>query len=254
MTERYVHGHSPNVLAAHGSRTAENSCAYFLDRLDASMSLLDIGCGPGSITADLARLVGRVVGVDAAPAAISAARQRYNQPNLQFQVADVYALPYPDDAFDVVHAHQVLQHLADPVAALKEMARVARRFVAVRDADYGAMTWAPAGLEEWRDIYREIAYDGGGEPDAGRHLFEWALAAELQDSRVTSSTWTFSTPDEISWWSRSWASRVNEPAFLAQAEAIGRDGTGLAEAWRQWGSDPGAWFVVPHGELIAVLD
>ena len=59
---------------------------------------------------------------------------------MTFEVGDVYALAAADDSFDVVHAHQVLQHLTDPVAALREMARVCRPggVIAVRDVDYGA--------------------------------------------------------------------------------------------------------------------
>ncbi|MGJ3561710.1 class I SAM-dependent methyltransferase [Streptomyces sp. INA 01156] len=65
--------------------------------------------------------------------------------NTAFTVGDVHALDFPDDTFSVVHAHQVLQHVGDPVRALREMMRVTRPggFVAVRDADYAAMTWYP---------------------------------------------------------------------------------------------------------------
>ena len=65
--------------------------------------------------------------------------------NLRLLVGDVYQLGFADAAFDVVHAHQLVQHLADPVAALREMRRVCKPggLVAVRDADYSAMTWHP---------------------------------------------------------------------------------------------------------------
>lgn len=150
----YTHGHHESVLRSHRWRTAENSAAYLLDHLAPGLAVLDVGCGPGTITADLARLVapGRVTAVDASEAALDEARRAAGA-NVDFAVADVHALDFPDASFDVVHAHQVLQHVGDPVRALREMRRVCRPggIVAVRDADYAAMTWYPAtpGLEEW---------------------------------------------------------------------------------------------------------
>src|SRR5215213_4572345 len=117
----YTHGHQEPVLRSHRWRTAENSCAYLLPHLRADMTLLDVGCGPGSITADLADRVGRVVGVDRSPEAVGAARA--DHPGIDFRVADLHDL---DERFDVVHAHQVLQHLQDPVAALARLASLAR--------------------------------------------------------------------------------------------------------------------------------
>ena len=95
----------------------------------------------------------------------------------------MHALDLADDSFDVVHAHQVLQHVADPVAALREMARVTRPggVVGVRDSDYAAFAWYPRlpGLDRWLALYQAAARANGGEPDAGRHLLAWAHAAGL---------------------------------------------------------------------------
>src|SRR5439155_4360764 len=78
---------------------------------------------------------------------------------------DVYALGYDDASFDVVHAHQVLQHLSNPVAALKEMRRVTRPggIVAVRDGDYSCFSWAPLDprLDRWQELYRAVARKNG---------------------------------------------------------------------------------------------
>ena len=54
MAEDYMHGHHSSVVSSHARRTAENSVAYLLPHLRAGMSLLDVGCGPGTITVDLA--------------------------------------------------------------------------------------------------------------------------------------------------------------------------------------------------------
>ena len=75
-----------------------------------------------------------------------------------FESGDVYALGYDDASFDVVHAHRVLQHLSNPVAALKERRRVTRPggIVAVRDGDYSCFSWAPLDprLDRWQELYR----------------------------------------------------------------------------------------------------
>ena len=143
MPDAYTHGHHESVLRSHRWRTAENSAAYLLPHLRPGLSVLDVGSGPGSITADLAALVapGRVVGTDASADVIAQASADHTAPGLSFEVGDAYALPYDGGEFDVVHAHQVLQHLTDPVAALREMSRVCKPdgWVAARDADYAAM-------------------------------------------------------------------------------------------------------------------
>ena len=91
------------------------------------ISLLDVGCGPGTITADLARGIpgGSVVGVDLPVDVVGAARAEFGTANLRFAVGNVYALQFDNGSFDLVYAHQVLQHLGDPVAALREMLGVA---------------------------------------------------------------------------------------------------------------------------------
>ena len=74
----YTHGHHESVLRSHTWRTAENSAAYLLPHLRPGLSLLDIGCGPGTITVDLARLVapGQVVGLDASAEVVAQAEVR----------------------------------------------------------------------------------------------------------------------------------------------------------------------------------
>src|SRR5256886_6674409 len=151
-SDTYLHGHHDSVLRSHRWRTAENSAGYLLPRLAPDARVLDVGCGPGTITADLAARVpgGEVTGIDAAADVLAQARQeaeRRGQRNVTFDTGDVYRLAFDDGMFDVVHAHQVLQHLTDPVAALREMRRVCRPggIVAARDGDYGGVFLVPPG-------------------------------------------------------------------------------------------------------------
>jgi SAM-dependent methyltransferase len=180
--------------------------------------------------------------------------------NVTYGVASAYALPFAERSFDVVHAHQVLQHLADPVAALREMYRVVRPggLVAVRDADYAGFVWAPrdAVLERWMALYHDVTRRNGGEADAGRYLLRWARAAGFTDLRMTSSTWTFADPEARAWWGGLWADRVRYSELATQARAYGLaqpdDLAEMAEAFLRWAGSEDATFIVPHGEVIGV--
>ncbi|MCM4084794.1 class I SAM-dependent methyltransferase [Paractinoplanes hotanensis] len=260
----YTHGHHESVLRSHRWRTAENSAEYLLPHLSSGVTVLDIGCGPGTITADFASLVtpARVTALEVTEDALNLARAeiiRRGLTNVDFAVGDVHRLDFADDTFDVVHAHQVLQHVGDPVAALREMRRVARPggLIAVRDSDYAAFTWYPQlpELDEWLGLYQRVARGNGGEPDAGRRLLAWAHAAGLTDVTATSSTWCLATPADREWWGGMWADRILKSEMAATAERTGAatraDLTRISAAWQRWAADPDGWMSLLHGELIA---
>ena len=260
-TERYTHGHHESVLRSHRWRTAENSVGYLLPHLRPGMSILDVGSGPGTITADLAAIVapGRVVGVDASAQIVEAAAAEASASNLEYRVGDAYSLDAADGEFDVVHAHQVLHHLADPVAALHEWRRVAGAdgMVAAREVDYGGVVLHPfsRGLEEWTVLYQRVHRSNGGNPDAGRRVKAWARAAGFVDVAVSASYWLYESDDDRAWWGASWADRATKSAFASDALdggfATRADLERIADAWRAWAADPDGWMLMPHGEIIA---
>lgn len=260
----YTHGHHESVLRSHRWRTAENSAAYLLPHLLPGQSLLDVGSGPGTITVDLADRVapGRVTALELTAEALALSRAEAATrgcETIEFVIGDVHSLDFPDDSFDVVHAHQVLQHVADPVAALRELRRVCRPdgVVAVRDSDYAAFTWFPVvpELDEWLDLYRRVASGNGGEPDAGRRLYSWALAAGFRSAAAASSTWCYASEAERAWWGGMWADRIRQSDMAHTAVRRGltteADLARISDGWRRWAAAPDGWFSILHGEVLA---
>lgn len=259
---QYVHGFAPAVQRSHAQRTVANSAAYLLPALRRGASLLDVGCGVGSITVDLADRVapGRVVGLDASGEVLDTARAAAAAAgvHVEFATGDAYALPFADGTFDVVHAHQVLQHLADPVAALREMRRVVRPdgVVAVRDADYGTVGFHPElpGLVDWLAGYRATARANDGDPDAGARVLAWAREAGFTRLQPSASVWSWATPTDRAWWGTTWAERTEASTLTDRLRANGFDEdriTAMAQAWRAWTADPDGWMAMTHGELLA---
>lgn len=259
----YTHGHSEPVLRSHRTRTAENSAGYLLPLLKPGLSVLDVGSGPGTITVDLAQIVGpaRVTALETTAETLDLVRAeagRRSCRTVDYVVGDVHDLPLPDDSFDVVHAHQVLQHVADPVAALREMIRVCRPggTVAARDGDYSGFVWHPqsAGLDRWRDLYLHAARANGGEPDAGRRLLGWARAAGATEITASSSTWSYADADSRQEWGQMWAERITSSAIAEQLRASGHaseaDLDAVAVAWLDWAAHPDGWLSVLHGEIL----
>ncbi len=226
------------------------------------MTLLDVGCGPGSITADLAEIVhpGRVVAIDVAETAVEAARSTVEDrglDNVEVGLGNVYELE--DGAFDVVYAHQVLQHLSDPVGALRSMRRALAPdgIIAVRDSDYAGMFWAPRPpeLDRWVELYHQINRALGLEADSGRWLPTWVAEAGLEAITISSSTWTHATPEARAIWGGAWERRVLESSYAEHALELGLAGRetleAISAAFRWWSRQPHALWVVPHVEVIA---
>jgi SAM-dependent methyltransferase len=228
------------------------------------MSLLDVGCGPGNITADLAGRVGegRVVGVDLSKDVVEMAVTQYatnDHSNLSFEVADVYALDFSQGSFDVVYAHQVLQHLAKPVEALREMRRVLKPggTLAVRDADYGTFVWSPHDplLDRWLALYHDITRANHAEANAGRYLKSWVSAAGFENLTVSSSNWIFQSADERSWWGGLWADRVLHSDFARQGIEYEltsmKELEEIADAFNRWARSSDGLFLLVNVEVVA---
>ncbi|MSQ08862.1 MAG: methyltransferase domain-containing protein [Dehalococcoidia bacterium] len=257
--ETYTHGYHASVIAQHSARTASESAAFLLPRLKPGMRLLDMGCGPGSITIGLAETVapGDVVGMDIGDTLIKQARESAMQrgfQNVQFEVGSVYEPPFPDNSFDAVYMHQVLQHISKPIDAVRQARRVLKPGgpFGVREVDWGSAVFWPRSpmLDKWKEVYYEIARRNGGDAEAGRHVRSWLHAAGFTDVVMSSSTWVFPGRETTAAYGESWAQRTLHSNIGVNALEYGiaskDELAGIAEAWMEWGRHPDAFFTFTH--------
>ena len=264
--ETYLHGHHRSVLSAHSARTADDAAAFLLPYMEPGMNLLDVGCGPGTITSGLAAAVGEsgsALGIDISDGLREEWDKRleeHGSPNLGFQVDDVYESDLERDQFDVVYAHQLLQHLANPVGALTAAATLAKSggIVAVREVDWGTFAAYPESkaLDDFRRVYDAVAIRNGGNPRAGRNVLSWMQeTGELTDIHISTSTWTFFEEAGKTWWGDQWSQRIVESDIAAKALEYGIATTGELEAmsrgWQEWKNAPGSLSCFTHFEGLA---
>lgn len=270
MSGPYIHGHHASVLRAHSWRTAENSSPHLIPYLNnPSFKILDVGCGPGTITIDLASRVpqGFVLGIDTSADVIQKARKNAEEKgvtNVRFEVGNVFRWKEVDGigegAFDIVHAHQVLQHLQDPLGALKEMKKLTKvgGIVAIRDADYSAMNNYPEhpGMRKWLDLYISVAQSLKCDPNIGKRLHALAMQAgfERKDIEASVGTWTFSTPEERQFWCGLWADRTVNSDYKDRVLESGlgteADLAEIAQAFKEMEKKEDGWFAVINGQVI----
>ncbi|KAF8855487.1 ubiE/COQ5 methyltransferase [Acephala macrosclerotiorum] len=257
----YASDHSASVLATHSWRTAQNSAAYLLPFLKPNFKLLDVGCGPGTITVDLAKLVGHVIGVEYSPEPLSQARtfaEQQGVKNVEFQVADIHDLPFEDDTFDVVHAHQVLQHIRDPIQGLKEMRRVTKKGGILACRESASMAWYPEseGMSKWYEVHMKVAGSKGSNPNSGNRIHAWAREAgvKVEDIKCTAGTWCFASKEEREYWGGRWEKRTSESVFNKLAIEKGyvneKELEEIGKAWKEWEENEDGWFTILHGEII----
>lgn len=198
----YNKGYKKSISDTHATRTVDNSVRYITKVLKPEFKVLDVGCGPGSITIDIAKNYltegGSIIGVEPTKEIIDTANNlkqsiAVDLDNISFQIGSIYNLPFEDNTFDLVHAHQVIVHLEDPIKALKELARVAKpgKFVTVKDGDLESMIFDPPKYDVLGK-YNIMSAKNRGSTDvkSGRKLLRRAIEAGYKSSNITTSSST----------------------------------------------------------------
>ncbi len=261
--ENYTLGYSPAATGSMQGRSVDSHASFFLRHLRSGMALLDCGCGPGTITIGLAEAVapGQTVGIDLGEEHISLAgslAMERGLTNVRFQTGSVYELPFNDESFDAVFSHAMLEHLKEPLIALKEMRRVLKRggLVGVRSPDHGGEVNAPfdPALEQSFRLFERVVQHNGGNPFIGRELRGLLNQSGFSRVEASASYECWATPERTRAWAERGARHFTNPPFSDQVIELGwADQAKLEEmaaASRRWGEHPDAFRTRAWGEAI----
>ena len=261
-SEQRAQGTTPDLHHVNARRTADRQGAFLLSHLKPGMSLIDVGCGPGTITAGFAEAVapGPVVGIDhdqpnVAAATVLASERRAR--NLTFAVGDVHNLPHEDRTFDVAFENNLFIHLPDPVVAAKEIFRVLKPGGAFAARDTMISIWdsnLPLVAREATDHFKQWMGSRGSRISGfGAELPAVLREAGFIETAKTASSDTLQSLEGTRSSARTWEAMLR--GALGEYLMAGglADRTKIDEyvaAWRAWGENPDSFHANVHIEVI----
>lgn len=258
-SEKYVHGYGDWTRDWMARRTASSELAFLLPHLSPGLALLDCGCGPGSITTDLASIVapGRAVGIDIEPRQVASAKElaaSRSVRNLTFQVGSIYELPFDASSFDVAVACYVIEHLSDPLRALREMRRVLRPggVAAVKDPYYAATRIEPQTpiLSRAWALLAEVALRGGASYGYSPQLRALLLEAGFERASAGATVDAMGNEAETPVPAGVMIHQLQEAEFRSTATREGlateAELEEMIQECAQWSERPDAFFFLVH--------
>jgi SAM-dependent methyltransferase len=243
----YTPGYSANATAFMARRSLDLHGAFVLPLLRENFAVLDLGCGPGTITLDLARRVarGRVLGLDRDGSQVETAREAARAArltNVEFAVGDAASLTLPPDSFDLVFAHALFEHLPNPLHALRLIMTAMRAggHIALRSPDWGGFLLYPEtkASSEAMMAYEDLQRRNGGDTHAGRKLAAWLSEAGFSEPRLSASFEIYPSAGLI----------AEYLALQLEAAEVESHGKSL----REWSQAPHAIFAQAWFEAIAL--
>jgi SAM-dependent methyltransferase len=228
------------------ARSALVYADFLAPHLSPRTHLLDVGCGSGELSLDLAFTVGQVTGVDVDLEEIETARRAAMQAgisNADFHVGDAYSLDLPSDHFDAVLAHSVLEALERPTAAVTEMKRVLKPggILAVASVEYAGLVLAGPHHDLTSRFYaiRERLWQiEGADPYLGRELRGLLLGAGFADVIATTTSINYGTTELVNEFGLGRAEDCNDDWYSTSAVQHGlatqKELAAMRRAWLEW--------------------
>ena len=244
----YAMGYSDIFMEMLGRRSAPQNAGHLLPLLRPGMTLLDLGCGPGSITSGLAAAVhpGKTHGVDLNEEQLGLARQQAQElglDNLEFHQSNALRLPFPNQHFDAIHCHGFLMHSPCIKAQLAEILRVLkpRGILASRDMDVPTSFITPAALShEIFGMLAEMIRQEGGNPWMGRRLKIFFLNAGLEEVETGFNADHFTQPEEVEFLRKFLLEWGLSEEFMLQTGGSKLEFGQWREQVKRWSKHPGA--------------
>jgi ubiquinone/menaquinone biosynthesis C-methylase UbiE len=258
-----AHGVTPGLSQDYVNRTAKRQAAFVLPYLKAGMNLLDVGCGPGTITLGLARAVapGHVTGIDHDWMHIESAHElaaAQGMTNVTFQIGDVLSLPFEDGSLDAAFENNVFTHLAQNAAqAAREAYRVLKPggFLAARDVDTDSVVWGnlTEPIRQLDRLFTAWHQSRGSDVTLGKRLPEILRQAGFRNTIKSVSADTKGDPEATRSHAEITISLLDGPFgrdILEKGWADQHTVEQLKESIRAWGEHPDAFFANVHVEVV----
>jgi SAM-dependent methyltransferase len=259
-----AHGVTPALSQDYATRTADRQAAFVLPYLRPGLSLLDVGCGPGTITLGLARAVapGQVTGIDHDEAHIETAKTlaaEQGVTNVTFRTGDALSLPFADGELDAAFENDVFTHLAENAdRAAREIYRVLKPggLFAARDVDVDAVVWGHQtdALKQLDRLFIAWHRSRGSDITLGKRLPAILREAGFTGSVKSVSADTKGSAESVRTHADITVSLLDGPfgrAIVENGWADSRVVMHLKESIRAWAEHPDAFFANVHVEVIA---
>ncbi|MPZ50498.1 MAG: methyltransferase domain-containing protein [Dehalococcoidia bacterium] len=246
------------------TRRLENSAAFLAPYIKPGMSVIDCGCGPGTITCDLAEAVfpGKVVGVDRSQEivgrATGIARER-GLTNVHFEHGDINKLRFADGTFEAALESSTLQYLPRPSRAVREIFRVLKPggVFGARDRDYrGDLFGNPNAVVRaaWRMHYQSYKQVNGLDLTLGGRLRDLLHAAGFEELINTATYEDHGDQEGARWIAAFYTRNFDSNWYVSQILERGFATSELLEEWRQawqaWGEDPRSFYSIARSEVV----
>ncbi|MEW6737848.1 MAG: methyltransferase domain-containing protein [Acidobacteriota bacterium] len=264
--EQYTMGYGPVATSIMASRSAKTHAAFFLPNLKPGMHVLDCGCGPGTITIGFAEFVapGRVVGTEIEESQVTLAREnaaKQDVSNVDFEVADIYTLPFETASFDAVFISAVLSNLQEPVRGLREVFRVLKSagVIGIKEFDHGGDLFYPldVSLKQYNDCYWRLRRENGHDPECGRKIGAFLVDAGFSDVRVSARYESMGEPDALRRIATAFAGLLSEgwgDMFKDRGWASAEEIDKMRQAWSTFSQTPGSFYAGAWCEALARKD